>query len=250
MENQIVLRAYNSKRLTPVKLSPLEDRTGKLYTGQGKYGYFELISEEEKKKLPYIVTRETVVSIENGDVLNLDDPITAENWKWMQKHPYIALDQEDGLSSRDAVFYVDNPERKAEIHITRDKRVTMAKAKVYAASLNKKIQLAHALGNPGAKAMSVSLLEEWLINKAEETPDTIVKLLDKDASARLTAMTLFEDMKRYSMAIRKAGTWRFGDDNGIPLGNDDEEVILFLLDEKNNEQVYLIQEQLKEKKGE
>jgi hypothetical protein len=249
MENQIVFRAYNSKRQTPVRLSPLEDRSGKLYTGQGEHGFYELLSEKEKAELPILVARETVVTIENGTVLNLNDPIDSVNWKWIQKHPYIALDKQQGEASRDAVFYVDNPEKEAEVHITRDKKLTMAKAKIYGASHNKKIQLAQALGNPAAKTLSTDMLEDWLITKASDVPDTITKLLDKAANAKLNAMILYEDLKRFGMVTRHAGTWRFGGREGIPIGNDDEEVFEFLLDKKNEEQVFLMNEQLKEKKG-
>ena len=251
MENLIVFRAYNSKRQTPVRLSPLEDKTGKLFTGQGKYGYYNLLTEEEKKNLPVIITPETLVSIENGDHLDLNDPIDAANWAWIQKHPYIAVDEDKGRASRDAVFYVDNPEKKAEIHITRDKRITMAKAKVYGASNQKKVQLASALGNPAAQTLSMNMLEDWIIAKVENNevkPEVIIHLLESKASAKLNAMILFEDLKRYSMVSRHAGTWRFGGSEGAPIGNSDDEVVEYLTDKKNEEQVFIMVEQLKEKK--
>lgn len=250
MENQIVLRAYNSKRQTPVRLSPLEDKTGKLFTGQGKFGYFDLLTEEEKRSLPMIITRETVITIDNGTIINLNDPIDAANWKWMQLHAYITLDKEKGQSSRDVVFYVDNPERDAEIHLTKDKRITMAKAKIYAVSHNKKIQLAQALGNPGATALSTNILEEWLIVKAEITPDSITKLLDTKANLRLNGMIVFEDLKRYRLIKKHAGSWRFGGNDGLSLGTDDESVVDFIINKDNDEQVFAMMEQLKEKKGE
>ena len=248
MENLIVFRAYNSKRQNPVKLSPLEDKSGRLYTGQGKYGYYELLSEEEKKTLPFVIDHETVVSLESGDTLNLENPVDAANWEWIKKHPYIALDEETGRSSRDAVLYVDNPERKAEIHVSKDKKVTMAKAKIYAASNARKVLLAKALANPGADSMQATILEEWLITIAEKSPNIINGYLDDKKKEELEIRAFIEELKLYSLLIRFAGTWKYGGSDGIIVGNDNDECVSYVLDKKNEENVFVMREKLKELK--
>ena len=248
MDTQIVFRAYNTKRQMPVKLSPLEDKSGKLYTGQGEHGYFNLLSDEEKKKLPVIIDHSTVVMITDGKVLDLRDPIDAANWKWIQKHPYVALDKAEGLKSRDAVYYVDNPKKEAESRVTRDKRITMAKAKVYAASNARKTALAKALGNPGADSLGVELVEDWLSRFAEKNPDTITTLLDSKNQAEVNARILFQELRQYNLVTIHAGTWRFGGKDGVPLGHSESLVIEYLLDKKNEEQVFIMSKQLDEKK--
>lgn len=250
MEKQVVFRAYNSKRQEPIRLMPLEDKSGKLFTGQGDRGYLEFLTEDERKKFPVIIDRQTSIVITDGKVLDLDDPIDAQNWKWIQRHPYIAMDRHDGNSSRDAVFYIDNPDKEAEVKVTKDKRITVAKSRMYNASNVKKVNLAKALGNPGAESMKIERVEEWLAIKAEKTPDTIIALLDDKATAKVAAMTLYEDIKRFNLLTRHAGTWRLGGVEGNPLGNSDAEVIEFILDKKNEEQVFVIQNLLKEKLGE
>lgn len=250
MEELIVLRAYDSKRQTPIKVSPLEDRSGRLFTGQGKFGYYELLTEEEKKELPYIIKNNTVITLESGTTLDLkDNPIDKANWKWISKHPYVAIDEELGRGNKDAVLFVDNPERSAEIHISKDKKITMAKAKIYGASSTKKVQLATALGHPGAASLSGNLLEDWLITKAEDMPEPITKLLDTNKSKHVEALVLFEELKHFDLLIKHAGTWRFGGRDGLSVGQGGDDVSEFLRDKKNEEQVYIMSQQLNDKKG-
>jgi len=250
MEDLIVLRAYDSKRQTPIKVSPLEDRSGRLFTGQGKHGYYELLTEEEKKSLPFVIKHDTVLTFEAGDVLDLkNNPIDIANWEWVKKHPYIAVDEEKGRASKDAVLYVDNPERAAEVHVSKDKKITMAKAKIYGASSTKKVQLATALGHPGANSLSGNLLEDWLITKAEQTPESITNLLDTKKAKHVEALVIFEDLKRFDLLIKYAGTWRFGGRDGLSIGRESDDVAEYLNEKKNEEQVYIMTEQLKEKKG-
>ena len=97
--------------------------------------------------------------------------------------------------------------------------------------------------------MSVERIEDWLARVAIKTPDTIMSLLGKDATARVTAMILFEDLKRYNIVTRHAGGWRYGGADGLPLGNSDEFVIDHILDKGNEEQVFLMSNLVKEKKG-
>jgi hypothetical protein len=249
MENLIVFRAYNSKRQMPIKLSPLEDKTGKLFTGQGKYGYYDLLTEEEKRNLPYVVNHETVITIKTGDILNLKDPVDATNWEWIKKHPYIALDEEEGRGSRDVVMYIDNPEKKAEMHVVKDKKITMAKAKIYSASNAKKTQLCKALGNPGADTLSINMLEDWLILQAETMYEQITKLLDDKNKTLLNYKIFIEELKQHNLIINHIGVWKYGGKDGVVMGSDEDEIIKYLSDKKNQDEVFIMKEKIKELKG-
>lgn len=246
---KIVFRAYNSKRQMPIKLSPLENRSGKLYTGQGEKGYFEYLTKQEKEDLGYIIDRNTKVTITDGKVLDLDDPIDAANWKWIQKHPYIALDRYAGEADRDAVYYVDNPQKEAEMKVSRDKKISMTKAAMYNLATGKKAALAKALGNQGAESMSVERIEEWLGMNIERNPDSVAALLDAKQSARVNAMIIFEEAKAVKVITRHAGTWRLGGAEGTPIGSDDNSCVEFIMDKANEEQVFLMQSMIKEAQG-
>ena len=242
----IVFRAYNAKRQMPIRLSPLENKSGKLYTGQGEKGFYEFLTKQEKEELGYIIDRNTKVTINDGKVLDMDDPIDAANWKWIQKHPYIAIDRYEGEADNDAVYFVDNPQKEAEIKVSKDKKISQTKAKMYNLATAKKTELAKALGNPGAESMSVERIEEWLSMHIERNPDSVAALLEAKQSARINAMILLEEAKRYKIVARHAGTWRIGGSEGAPIGGDDETCIEFIMDKANEEQVFLMQERIKE----
>ncbi len=246
---QVVFRAYDTKRQLPIRLMPLEDKSGKLYTGQGERGFLEFLTEEERKTFPVIIDRTTTVLISDGKVLDMADPIDEANWRWIQKHPYISLNRTAGMASRDAVYYIDNPEQEAEDRVTKDKLITKAKSMVYQASNVKKTALSKALGNPGADSMSIERVEDWLANRALTIPETIITLLDPKATARVTAMTLFEDLKRNRIVTRHGGEWRHGGPDGTPIGHSDELVIGYIMDKKNEEQIFIMSNVLKEKTG-
>jgi len=246
----IVFRAFNSKNQMPVKLRPLENRAGKLFTGQGERGFYEYLTDQEKKDLGFVIDRETTIVINDGKVLDLDDPMDAANWKWIQKHPYIALDRYDPkVNKRDAVFFVDNPQKEAEMKVSRDKKISTVKASMYNLPTGKKAQLAQALGNPGATSMTVERIEEWLSMQIERNPDTVAALLDAKSTAKVNAMIILEDAKAYKVISRHAGTWRIGGVEGAPIGNTDEECVQFIMEKANEEQVFLLTNLIKEKQG-
>jgi hypothetical protein len=228
---------------------PLEDKSGKLFTGQGERGFLEFLTEDERKAFPVIIDRKTTVLISDGKVLDMDDPIDEANWRWIQKHPYISLNRMAGMASRDAVYYIDNPEQEAEERVTKDKIITTAKSKIYQASNAKKTALAKALGNPGANSMSIGRVEDWLANYAIKTPETIISLLDPKATARVTAMTLFQDLQRARIITRHGGEWRYGGIDGAHMGQTDEVAIEYIMDKGNEEQVFVMSNILKEKTG-
>ena len=141
---RIVFRAVNTKKQKPVKVCPLNDKTGKLYTGQGEKGYFD---------------HRTVYTVEDGNVLDLSDPYDASLWKWIRKHPYIGATREECTSNRDAVYYVDNPQKKAESFVSKDKKVVKTKTLVYNAPAEQQVILAKALGLTGAEGLSPKRVE-------------------------------------------------------------------------------------------
>src|SRR5262245_57403349 len=53
-EGVIVFRGKKKTQM-PCKVSPCQDSTGKHYTGQGETGYYEDLTEEDKRKLAYVV---------------------------------------------------------------------------------------------------------------------------------------------------------------------------------------------------
>lgn len=247
---KIVFRAFNTKKQQAVKVGPLEDKTGKLYTGQGPTGYYESLTPKDMEKMAIVFDHSTVYVVEDGKSLNIaDDPHDAALWKWIQKHPYIGLTRADCLVSRDAVFYVDNPQKKAEDYISRDKLITKTKTEVYNATNEQKVNLAKAMGLTGAEGTSPSQVEEWLILKVEQEPAAMSTLLNPTKASFVTSMGLIKEMLTYNV-IKKFGTvLKYGGREGITLGNSEEEAAKWIADTRHEDTFISMKLDLDSKKG-
>lgn len=248
---KIVFKPYNIKRTLPIVVGPLPDKTGKLYTGQGKYGYLELLTKEERDTMPYIIDENTRIRIEPGKILYLNDPIDAANWAWMQKHPYISLEKEKDSSNRDAVFYVDRPEAEAKEKVTRSKKVVTVKYKIQVElSLAEKVKVASSLGFPGAEHADANILESWLLSQVDEFPDTVEKLIDPKNKESMEAQAMFHDFLRLGILKKvRGGHYKFGGPEGESLGHTEEMAINFMLDPANKDVVLAMRSQLLEVKS-
>jgi hypothetical protein len=246
---KIVFRALDPKKQQPVTVRPLEDATGKLYTGQGKFGYYELLSAEEKLN-GFVFDHKTKYVIENGKVLNIDtDPLHAALWKWIQVHPYVGMSKEECLSNKDAVFYVDNPVKTAESYVSRDKKVTKLKTTIYNATLEQKITIAKALGLTGADGLSPTQLEEWLIIKTMEIPDAVEELMSPSNSSYAIAMGIAKELVNYGIIKIFGGVYKYGGNEGIRLGISEGEVAQWIANTENEPTVIVMMSELNEKKG-
>lgn len=245
---RIVFRAFNTKRQQPVKIGPLPDKTGKLYTGQGKTEYFEGLTVKDKENIPIVFDHGTVYTVSDGKVLNIEnDSYDAALWKWIQHHPYIAINKES--KTPDTVYYVDNPQKEAETFVSRDKRVTKVKTTVYNTSNERKTIVAQALGLFGAEGSSPSQVEEWLIIKCEELPDSVANLIDPKNASLATAMVLVNEMVTYNVIKRFNTVFKYGGREGITLGNSETAVADWINDANNEDTVLAIRLELNEKKG-
>lgn len=245
---RIVFRAFNTKKQQPVKLGPCRDMTGQLYTGQGKTGYFEGLTVKDKENIAIVFDHQTVYVVSDGKVLNIDDnQHHASLWKWIQGHPYIAINKES--KTPDTVYYIDNPQKEAESFVSRDKRVTKVKTAVYNTSNERKTIVAQALGLLGAEGLNPSQVEEWLIVKCEELPDSVATLIDPKNASLATAMVLVNEMITYNVIKRFNTVFKYGGREGVTLGNSEIAVADWINDPNNEDTILAIRLELSEKKG-
>ena len=252
----IILRAFRKTQLK-VKCSPLPDRTGKHYTGQGKTGYFEDLSEDDKRSLPFVIKPSTVIVVDEGKSFAIGkDPQDFANWKWLQKHVYIALTKEAGLSSRDASYYVFNAVSEAEQSLTRTEKIDEALWALRSASEARKVKLANAFGFGDAASAPPSVVANWLRELVFDPKDSvknatkIVGMLggSEDSLRIQDAMTLFNQLKLYKIVEKyRGGMYRWSGENGIVLGADEDKCVQFLADPDNAETVNTLKLELQEK---
>jgi hypothetical protein len=244
----ITFCAYDPKHQLPVTCRPSQDHTGKLWTGQGKHGYFELLSAEEKVNLPFIFNYDTSVIIEDGKVLNMLDPMDKATWKWLRHHKYIALDKKEGLGNRDAVFYVANAQKEAQERIDKSAKTDQARPAVRQLSQEDQVRIAKALGLDGAAGFSPSQVLDWLLAKCNTSPETVLATIAPENSKRVNATMFAKDALKYGVTTReKDGGFYFGGADGVSLGHTEEMVVDYLLNPVNVERVKAMKAMFMEK---
>lgn len=250
-QEKIIFRALRPKTQQGVRVSPCQDNTGKLYTGQGESGYFEDLTPEDKKKLAYVIDYNTTILIEDGKVLRIkSDTSDKANWAWIQKHPYIVIERSSASSNRDAVFHIENLSKEAEVRVSKDKKITMAKAKIYEASATTLILAAKALNHPKPESFTPDMLTDWLVQQAEKSPGLVGAALDVKNKAENNARSLFNELRRRDVVINYKGIFKFGNEDGITLGHSEDSAIEYILNKDNLEMVKAMKASLTEKIGE
>jgi hypothetical protein len=251
---KIIIRAFKPQTQLPVTLTPCEDRTGKLYTGQGKGGYYELLTPEEKKELLFVVDAFTQVKLQDGTVLDTTNPIDAINWNWVQKHPYLAMDKTK--KNRETAFYVENKQLDAEEKLKRDKPITKAKYIIeYQASESQIKRAAKALGHPSVESFSPEIVRAWLSERAEmdngRYVHSVLESLNPKNEAEINAKELVSDLIEAGILSRHRGNvYRYGGQNGVFLGRSRDDIYLELLKEENADLVTAMKTDLKKSKEE
>ena len=250
-QEKIIFRALRPKTQQGVRVSPCMNKNGKLFTGQGETGFYEDLTPEDKKKFAYVIDYNTTILIEDGKILRIaTDKSDADNWKWIQKHPYIIVDREKASSNRDAVFCVENLARDAEVRVSRDRKITMAKAKIYEASTSGLLLAAKTLNHPKPESFTPDMMIDWLVIKAEKEPELVSAALEDKNKSKNNATSFFNELKRRDIVVSYKGIFKYGDDKGITLGHSEESAIEYLLDKNNLEMVNAMKAALTEKTGE
>jgi hypothetical protein len=251
---KIVIRAYSQTQL-PQKIQPVQMRAGggKHYTGQGATGYFESLTRDEVEKLPFVVTPDTVLALHDGLSFDLSNPTDVINWGWVQKHPYLALTR-GARADRSVRFYVEDREKEAVEKLTRTKPVTKAHYLIqFESSADKIVRAAKALGHPSPESFSIAVISDWLMLRAEENAGAqaqlVISALSSDNNASINARILMSELRSSSIVAKyKGGVFRFGGEQGVIVGRNDQQFVDFLLSDDNKETVVAMQTALKESK--
>jgi hypothetical protein len=243
----ILLRAYRPKTQMPAKVSPLEDKAGRIYTGQGEDGYYDQLTEQAKKDMRYCIHPTTVVTLTDGKIFDLNNPIDEANWKWIQKHPYVALDFKKGKANN-AIFYVEDPAAQAKERVERTRKIDEARWMVRSLALEKKRRAAKILGLVSADSFEEDQLLDWLLSSADFTPESVILACSPENQERGNATIFFNELFKYKVIIRGTdGGYRQGED-GVPMGHTIDLVVDWMLDAKNADAVKVLQMRLKEVK--
>lgn len=253
--DQIILRAYHPSKNPEVVVCPLPERgSGNTFTGQGKHGYYELMTPKEKEELgnQRLITPQTKIKITNDHPLDMRNPVDKANWEWMKKHPYIDVERLD-TPSRDAVFYVHNKEAEAQKRVTRNKRIVSVMGQIYSMSSTEKKLLAESLYLGDASGFSDAEIEDYLELQVKEKLSHVEKILvnkKENGNDELAAMKLYNEATNKGIIKKHRGGYiKYGGSDGLSLGRDQETCVQYLMDSQNEDTVVAIRGDLENLKS-
>lgn len=250
LKGKITISALKPRTQLPVTARPMTDSRGMLYTGQGEHGYYEMLTEDDKKRLPFVFDYNTAILLEDGKVFDLDNnPYDIGVWKWLATHPYLAPDKfEAENNSGDARFYIVNPQKEASNYLDKTEKTDEARPAVRNLSRKDQERVAEALGLNAPSTFSQPQLLTWLLKKADTDPTSVLDTINPQNKAKVTATIFFKDAVRWKVIERlRDGAFYFGGEKGISLGLTDDMVINYLLNPENVERVKVMKSLLTER---
>lgn len=225
----LTLVAFRGKQQSPCPIRPVQDRFGKLVTGQQSG-----MTEEEKRKLPLVIDESTKIVLQDRMRIDLNDPIDAIHWEWMKHHPYIAMNRRvaEESSTDDVVFYVENLEKEAHDKVKKASIITKAKYKILEeTTAEQRIELARVLGLPSPQTMTTTMVAEWLITKVDSTVFAEIALdaLNPENKEKNEARIFVNDLINFHIIKRTRVGFVYENENW----RTEEEILSFVLSRDN-----------------
>lgn len=202
-----------------------------------------------------------IVRLKEGDnVYNMDDWRTAITYEWLRVHPLIASSYqayERGEYPANTQFYVNDENIEEELKYNKKVLINKAIGALTNLSLEKRKKVARLLGLPvsdNSKEMMVYNLLDTFIKQQEiksgdhkgaNPVDMFTKFAEMDDKI-VTAKDLVDQAIKHSIyRMTKGGRITEG---GQEIAKDKQELVEFLMNEDNQDDLFALQEKLKVKK--
>lgn len=239
-EIEIFEKTYNSVK-DPIILLKAVFKTGThivqpaMDEKSGWYAGVERLSEDDKKHHPYYVDPViTKLKLADNYQFNLGDSRDAINWQWVSRLPIIAGSFEDAQHEPRAMFYVHIEGREAANKINRATEKYTAMDFILKDNPSNYVDRALILGQD-FEGEHPNNIKEWLLNKAENEPKTIIDLYN----AKNTGMQLmFLKAKSARIIVEtREGVVKF--ENKV-LGLGDDGALAYLMSDDGKEVAELV----------
>lgn len=245
--------ALEVKRITELK-ARLEAETGISLDPRSPY-YTEIFNDR-------VNTKAQIVRLKEGDnVFDLDDPWQAITYEWLRVYPLIASSYqayERGLYPANTQFYVNDDNIEETIKYNKKVLVNKAIGTLDTLSLPKRRKVARLLGLP----VSENSKEEFVYNLLDTfIKQTDIKAGDYKGGNPIELFNKFAEMdnklvdtkdlvdqaiKNSIYRITKGGRITEG---GQEIAKDKNDLVDFLMNDKNQDDLFALQEKLKVKKS-
>jgi len=203
----------------------------------------------------------TVALKEGDNVFDLNIAMDAITYAWLRVHPLIASSYqayERGEYPSNTQFYVNDTNIEEELQYKKRTLINKAIIELDAMSLDKRKKVARLLGLPvtdNSKEIFVYNLLDAFIKETEikagdfrgSNPIELFNKFNKMDESLLAAKDLVEQALRHSIyRITKGGRITEGK---TEIAKSKEELVDFIMDKKNQDDLFALQEKLKMKKA-
>lgn len=232
----------------------LEDRAGGISLDPQAPYYKDIFNDNAAIKAQ-------IVRLKEGDnIFDLDDVFQAITYEWLRVHPLIASSYqayERGEYPSNTQFFVNDENIEEELQYKKKTLINRAIGTLEDLSLEKRQKVARLLGLPvsdNTKEKTVyNLLDSFIKQQEIKSGDlkggNPVDLFNKFAEMEdslVTAKDLVDQAIKHSIyRITKGGRITEG---GQEIAKSKEDLVSFILDEKNQDDLFALQEKLKVKK--
>lgn len=240
-------------RITALK-ADLEERSGVRLDPRSPY-YMDIFNDRVNVKAE-------IVRLKEGDnVFDLDNVFKAITYEWLRVHPLIASSYqayEKGEYAANTQFYVNDENIEEELKYKKKTLINRAIGELESLSLEKRKKVARLLGLPvsdNSKEQFVyNLLDSFIKQHEIKTGDykggnpvDLFSKFSKMDDKLVTTKDLVEQAIKHSIyRTTKGGRITEG---GQEIAKTKEELVDFLLEDKNQDDLLALQEKLKIKKS-
>jgi len=209
-----------------------------------------------------VAIKAEIVRLKEGDnIFDLDDWRKAITYEWLRVHPLIASSYqawERGEYPANTQFYVNDENIEEEIKYKKKVAINKAISSLDSLSLEKRKKVARLLGLPvsdNSKEQTVYNLLDTFIKQQEiktgdwkggNPVDLFVKFAEMDDKIVAAKDLVDQAIKHSIYRLTKGGRITEG---GQEIAKDKQELVDFLMDDANQDDLFALQEKLKMKKS-
>ena len=200
------------------------------------YKGIESLSENDKRDLRIWAEPDTKFVLKEGVILDLNKDEHRVIWSWVKYQPCLAMSYEECQSRPSAEFYVHLQHKEAVKSVSR-KKIKFQAMKYISEDNASNYPLRVKLLGINMDGEDPVVIENFLLDRAEQDPERIIKLYkDKFLALR---MLLMEAVAKRKLIIEPSGAYRYGN---MFLGMTEESALDWMSNPENKSVVRLLEE--------
>lgn len=181
------------------------------------------LSLEEQASDEYFPTPDSRITLKEGLVFDLDNPVDLKDWNWVMYSSCLAANRSQTTSDRNALFFVEMPDYQAKRKVSKYKTKAKAFAHLEHLEVSTKREMAKLLG-ASILGMSESQVESYLYREADSDAGAkrIIELAESDD---FFYRTIISDGITKGVIYRQNNAWYY---SNYALGVIEDDILRYM----------------------